>query len=89
MDGVLKAGSPIGISELFDRYKKGDEETIWRLREMQAAGDINNFTQQEKWLLKYSQLANVNVIGVWDTVGSVGLAAGDIPGVSRSSFDYL
>ena len=31
----------------------------------------------------------MNVIGVWDTVGSVGLAAGDIPGISRSSFDYL
>jgi len=89
MDGVLKAGSPIGISELFDRYRKGDEETIWRLREMQNAGEVSNFTEQEKWLLKYSQPANVNVIGVWDTVGSVGLAAGDIPGISRSSFDYL
>jgi Uncharacterized alpha/beta hydrolase domain (DUF2235) len=29
------------------------------------------------------------VIGVWDTVGSVGLAAGNIPGISRSTFDYL
>ena len=44
MDGVLKAGSPIGISELFDRYRKGDEETIWRLREMQNAGEVSNFT---------------------------------------------
>lgn len=89
MDGVLKAGSPIGISELFDRYKKGDEATIWKLKEIQASGNTNNFTEQEKWLLKYSQPANVNVIGVWDTVGSVGVAAGNIPGFSRSSFDYL
>jgi type VI secretion system (T6SS) phospholipase Tle1-like effector len=31
----------------------------------------------------------VKVVGVWDTVGSVGLAAGNIPGISRSQFDYL
>ncbi len=89
IDGILKAGSPIGIAELFDRYKKGDEETIWKLKEKSAAGDIAGLPEQDKWLLKYSQAANVNLVGVWDTVGSVGLAAGNIPGISRSSFDYL
>ncbi len=89
IDGILKAGAPIGVSELFDRYKKGNEESIWTLKEMEASGDISKLTGQEKWLLKYSQPTNVKVIGVWDTVGSVGLAAGDIPGISRSQFDYL
>ena len=89
IDGILKAGSPIGVTELFDRYKKGNEESIWTLKEMEAYGDTSKLTEQEKWLLKYSQPANVKVIGVWDTVGSVGLAAGDIPGISRSQFDYL
>jgi uncharacterized protein (DUF2235 family) len=89
IDGILKAGAPIGVSELFDRYKKGNEESIWTLKEMEASGDTSRLTEQEKWLLKYSQPANVKVIGVWDTVGSVGLAAGDIPGISRSQFDYL
>lgn len=89
IDGILKAGSPIGVTELFERYKKGDEETIWKLKEMEASGDTSKLTEQEKWLLKYSRPTNVKVIGVWDTVGSVGLAAGDIPGISRSSLDYL
>jgi uncharacterized protein (DUF2235 family) len=89
IDGILKPGSPIGVAELFKRYKKGDEETIWKLKEMEASGDTGKLTEQEKWLLKYSRPTNVKVIGVWDTVGSVGLAAGDIPRISRSSFDYL
>jgi uncharacterized protein (DUF2235 family) len=89
IDGVLKAGSPVSVSELFARYKKGNEETIWKLREMQASGDTGKLTEQERWLLKYSQPADVKMIGVWDTVGSVGLAAGDIAGISRSQFDYL
>lgn len=89
IDGILKAGSPIGVAELFKRYKKGNEETIWKLKEMEASEDARKLSEQEKWLLKYSRPTNVKVIGVWDTVGSVGLAAGDIPGISRSSFDYL
>jgi uncharacterized protein (DUF2235 family) len=89
IDGILKAGSPIGVTELFDRYRKGDEESIWTLKEKEASGDTSKLTEQEKWLLKYSQPAKVKVVGVWDTVGSVGLAAGNIPGISRNTFDYL
>src|SRR6266702_6342740 len=89
IDGILKAGSPIGVSELFERYRKGDEESIWTLKEKEAAGDTGKLTEQERWLLKYAQPAKLKVIGVWDTVGSVGLAAGNIPGISRSTFDYL
>ena len=89
IDGVLKAGSPIGVSELFARYKKTDEETIWKLKEKEAAGDTSNLTQQEKWLLKYSRPTDITVVGVWDTVGSIGLAAWDIPNISGSSFGYL
>src|SRR5262245_7735293 len=89
IDGILKAGSPIGVTELFDRYKRGNEETIWTLREMDASGNTSKLTTQERWLLKYSQPAKVKMVGVWDTVGSVGVAAGNIPGISRSQFDYL
>lgn len=89
INGVLKAGSPIGVTELFDRYKKGNEESIWKLKEMEASADRSKLTTQENWLLKYSQPAKVKMVGVWDTVGSVGVAAGNIPGISRSQFDYL
>jgi hypothetical protein len=85
---AIRWHAPTGVSELFDRYRKGNEESIWTLKDMQAAGDIGKLSEQERWLLKYSQPANVKVIGVWDTVGSVGLAAGN-NGISRSTFDYL
>lgn len=87
--GILKAGSPIGISELFDRYKRSDEESIWKLKEKQAAGDVSNLTMQENWMLKYSQPAKVKVVGVWDTVGSIGFKSFNIDGFSRSTFSYL
>ena len=89
LEGILKAGAPIGLTELFNRYKKGNEQSIWTLKDMEASGDTSKLTEQEKWLLKYSQPAQVKVVGVWDTVGSVGVEAGNIPGISRSQFDYL
>ncbi len=89
LEGILKAGSPIGLTEIFDRYAKGNEESIWTLKDIETSGDTSKLTEQEKWLLKYSQPAKVNVVGVWDTVGSVGVAAGNIRGISRSQFDYL
>ena len=89
LEGILKAGSPIGLTELFDRYAKGNEESIWTLKDIEASGNTSKLTPQEKWLLKYSQPTKVKVVGVWDTVGSVGVAAGNIPHISRSQFDYL
>jgi uncharacterized protein (DUF2235 family) len=47
IDGILKAGSPIGVAELFDRYKKGNEESIWTLKEIEASGDTSKLTEQE------------------------------------------
>jgi hypothetical protein len=40
-------------------------------------------------MLKYSQPAKVKVIGVWDTVGSLGFKAFSIDGISRSTLGYL
>ncbi|MFB6453521.1 DUF2235 domain-containing protein [Bradyrhizobium tunisiense] len=87
--GILKPGSPIGIAQLYDRYKRANEETIWRLADLQSSGNLQNITTEERWLLKYSQRAEVKVVGVWDTVGSLGLKAFSIDGISRSTFDFL
>lgn len=88
IEGILRPGSPIGIAELFERHKAGGL-SIWKLEEIVSTGSHHKFTLQEKWLLKYSRPAKVNVVGVWDTVGSLGWEKGNIPGVSRSTFSYL
>lgn len=88
MDGILKAGSPIGVKELFDRYKAKDR-SVWKLQEAQASGMPTAFSPQEAMLLKYSQPVNVKMVGVWDTVGSIGWKGGNLRGVSRASFGYL
>lgn len=87
--GVLKPGSPIGVGQLFSRYKRPDEETINKLIELKNAGKVDGLSLEERWLLKYSRPTKIKVIGVWDTVGSLGIPALNIPGISRPTFGYL
>jgi uncharacterized protein (DUF2235 family) len=87
--GILKPGSPIGVAQLYERYKRSDEQTIWELHEQQDAGKLNDFTLEERWMLKYSQPAKIKVVAVWDTVGSLGIPAFSIEGISRSTFGFL
>jgi uncharacterized protein (DUF2235 family) len=86
--GILKPGSPIGVAQLYDRYKHTDEQTIWELHEQQDKGTLNA-TLEERMLLKYSQPAKIKVVAVWDTVGALGIPAFSVEGVSRSTFGFL
>jgi uncharacterized protein (DUF2235 family) len=86
--GILKPGSPIGVAQLYERYKHTDEQTIWELHEQQERGTLNA-TLEERMLLKYSQPAKIKVVAVWDTVGALGIPAFSVEGVSRSTFGFL
>ena len=70
--GVPQAGSPIGIDEVYDRYKRGDEaNTIRDLLRKYDGSNIGQFRLFEQWMIKYCVTAEVTMVGVWDTVGSL------------------
>jgi uncharacterized protein (DUF2235 family) len=83
--GLLKSGAAMGVKQLYARYQRPDDDTIWHLWETGSVGK----NIEERWLLKYSQRVNIKLVAVWDTVGSLGVPFGHIPGVSRSSFGWL
>lgn len=87
--GLLKPGSPLGVAQLFARYKRADDRTLWKLRELRDAGALSNATLEEQWMLKYSQAVRIKMVAVWDTVGALGIPAFSIAGVSRSTMGYL
>lgn len=88
--GLLRIGSPLGVGELYDRYGKGGIlRTIRELNRDARDHADGPFTLEEKWLLNYSMAIPVKFIGVWDTVGALGIPFGNISGWSRSTFEYL
>jgi uncharacterized protein (DUF2235 family) len=87
--GLLKPGAPLGVGQLYDRYRRDETaSTIWKLQEAHAAGILTP-SLEERWMLVYARAVTIKMIGVWDTVGALGVPFGDIPGISRSGFQFL
>ena len=88
--GLLKPGAPLGTGQLFDRYRRGDERrTIRWLQASQTAGSLTDATLEERWMLAYAMPVPIKMVGVWDTVGALGVPVGAIKGLSRSGYAFL
>jgi uncharacterized protein (DUF2235 family) len=88
--GLLRPEAPMSFMEIFDRYRKGVAvDPIYSLiRKRDAGKPIDDF--EERTLLDHAWYRSglVKMIGVWDTVGSLGIPLGRIPGVSRNTLSF-
>jgi uncharacterized protein (DUF2235 family) len=84
--GLLKPGAPISLPQLYARYKKG--HAVPTIRGLKHVADAQ-LTHEDKWLTKYSMAIPIWLVGVWDTVGALGVPFGHIPVISRSNYGFL
>lgn len=82
--GLLKAGSPISLPQLYAKYRSGEATSILGLREKKEGLSL-----EEKRMQKYCRPAPVFFQGVWDTVGALGVPLPLIPNVSAHDFQFL
>lgn len=87
--GLLKRGAPLGIAQIYKRYQRSEDRTLYKLFELLEEKKLENVTLEESWMMKYSQRAPIKVVGVWDTVGEVGVPALSVEGISRSKFHWM
>jgi uncharacterized protein (DUF2235 family) len=87
--GLLKPGAALGVKQLYERYRRVDDRTIWTLIDDREKGELGNCTIEERWMLKYAMAVPIKFVGVWDTVGSLGIPILSIPGISRSTLGFL
>lgn len=87
--GLLKPGAPLGVTQLYNRYRRKDAPTIWTLLDQGDNAVPAGATLEEQWMIKYSMAIHIKFVGVWDTVGEVGIPFGNIPGISRSTLGFL
>lgn len=81
--GLLRSGSPLSMSQLYERYRKGNAPSIREL------AHENCESLEDRWLKKYSRPIPIWFQGVWDTVGSLGVPIPGLPKVSHHAFDFL
>jgi uncharacterized protein (DUF2235 family) len=67
--GLLQAGSPLSIRQLYERYKKGND--VLSIHELCAKASAANEPLEERWMRRYAREIPVKFTGVWDTVGAL------------------
>lgn len=87
--GLLVAGAPLSVNELYARYRRASAvKTIRDLLVEQKEGKTE-FPLEERWILKYSQAIDIDFLGVWDTVGALGLPFGNLPILGKADMRFL
>lgn len=83
--GLLQSGAPLGVNQLFMRYRRSGQRTI---RELIAARDDvkTDFSFEESWMLKFAQAVPIKFLGVFDTVGALGVP---LPWLHRTAYPFL
>jgi uncharacterized protein (DUF2235 family) len=71
--GLLKPGAALSLNQLFARYRLGGRPRTIRTLIEDRNNAANNFTLEEQWIMKYARPITIKFIGVWDTVGSLGI----------------
>lgn len=83
--GLLKRGAPLSLSQLYSRYRKGSAAPT--IRELNHIAEHDQ-SFEDRWIIEYSIPISIWLIGVWDTVGALGIPFGKLP-FSRSKYQFL
>ena len=87
--GLLRADAPISFAQLFERYQKGDSvPAIYDLIRNKEQSGVLDFEDQALLRHSYYRRNMVKMVGVWDTVGSIGLPFGRFRGISRRMLKF-
>lgn len=83
--GLLRRGGAMTVAEVFRRYQAG--KGLRSILDVErAAGD--RLDAADRRLLENSRRIRVEMIGVWDTVGSLGVPWTALPWIGRGNFFF-
>jgi uncharacterized protein (DUF2235 family) len=78
--GLVEKGAPIDADRVFDVYtKKEDARQITKLWKVEP----EQMNEVEKLIFKHSHRVDIQFMGIWDTVGMIGVPKGDKFGLNN------
>ena len=86
--GLLQSGAPLGVNQLYKRYRRPQQRTIRELVAAQSDGKTD-FSFEEGWMLRFAQAVPVKFIGVFDTVGALGVPFPILRRIAGSAYPFL
>ena len=86
--GLLQSGAPLGVNQLYKRYRRAHERTIRELVSAQQDGKAD-FSFEEAWMLKFTQAVPIKFLGVFDTVGALGVPFPLLRRLKGTAYQFL
>lgn len=76
--GLLRRGASMSVEDVYERYRQGKTvRPIWKIDYEKSQG--RTVTSDEERVLANARRVPVKMIGVWDTVGALGIPFGNSP----------
>jgi uncharacterized protein (DUF2235 family) len=86
--GLLRQGADMSVTDIYGRYAQGKKSTpLYNLLRLPDA-ERNALGEPEKRLLRASRRVEIKMIGVWDTVGALGVPWTEAPLIGRRNFFF-
>jgi uncharacterized protein (DUF2235 family) len=88
--GLAKSGAPFNIEYLYERYqrRKDSADPIYVLAHIRDVSKKRALTQEELTLLDHSRRIPIHMMGVWDTVGALGVPWTGMPIIGRDKYYF-
>ncbi|MDB5615924.1 DUF2235 domain-containing protein [Tardiphaga sp.] len=83
--GLAKRGAPLGVNQLYKRYRNKEARTIRALFDVKP----QDLSFEDAWLLKHSRAVPIKFIGVFDTVGALGVPFPLVRRIFGSAYPFL
>ena len=87
--GLLAPDAPISFAQLFERYQRGEQaRPIYQLRRLRDQPEQLDFEERALVNSSYYFRNIIKMVGVWDTVGSIGIPFGNFRNWSRRALKF-
>jgi uncharacterized protein (DUF2235 family) len=89
--GLLTPGAPLSVKQLYDRYRRRTAKTIGDLLGNPGGSSDQSETSkvEDAWILRYCAAINIKFVGVWETVGSLGIPIWNSSTFNVSRYQFL
>jgi uncharacterized protein (DUF2235 family) len=86
--GLLHNGAVLTTNQVYERYQRGKDEVPYYKLEYQSRHSPEKVKLKDIELLKCCRRVKIKMIGVWDTVGALGVPWTEVPWIGRRNFYF-
>jgi uncharacterized protein (DUF2235 family) len=90
--GLIYPGAPLSIEQVWQRYTLSrDKNDLWLIkRALEDPKDYPNVvvSNDDRRIAECSRRVPIKMIGVWDTVGSMGIPLANVPFIGKNEFRF-